>query len=104
MTAALRVTDGALVVVDCVDGVCVQTNTVLRQALSERVKPVLVVNKLDRAILEMKLDPEELYTRLCRTIESVNATISTYRDDLLGECQVRPEDGTVAFASGLHGW
>jgi len=104
VTAALRVTDGALVVVDCVEGVCVQTETVLRQALTERIKPVVIINKVDRALLELQLTKEDLYTSFQRTIESVNVVISTYFDKALGDIQVYPEKGTVAFGSGLHGW
>merc|ERR1719437_310561 len=104
VTAALRVTDGALVVVDTIDGVCVQTETVLRQALSERVKPVLMVNKVDRALLELQLPAEELYQAFCRSIESVNVIVATYNDEKLGDVQVDPAKGTVAFGSGLHQW
>jgi len=104
VTAALRVTDGALVVVDTVEGVCVQTETVLRQALTERIKPVLMVNKVDRALGELKLDPESAYQTFNKTIESANVIIATYNDKLLGDVQVSPAKGTVAFGSGLHGW
>merc|ERR1712038_1927544 len=85
VTAALRVTDGALVVVDCVSGVCVQPETVLRQAISERIKPVLFMNKMDRALLELQLGQEELFQTFQRIVENVN-------------------DGSVGFGSGLHGW
>jgi elongation factor 2 len=104
VTAALRVTDGALVVVDTIDGVCVQTETVLRQAISERVKPVLMVNKVDRAILELQLPGEELYQAFSRSIESVNVIVAMYNDEALGDVQVDPTKGTVAFGSGLHQW
>merc|ERR1712054_60552 len=104
VTAALRVTDGALVVVDTVEGVCVQTETVLRQALGERIKPVVMVNKMDRALLELQLEAEDAYQSFARTIESVNVVIATYEDDKLGDVQVYPNRGTVAFGSGLHGW
>lgn len=104
VTAALRVTDGALVVVDCIDGVCVQTETVLRQALAECIKPVLIINKVDRALLELQISKEELYQSFSRTIESANVIISTYHDTLLGDVQVYPDKGTVAFGAGLHGW
>ncbi|KAK4134233.1 P-loop containing nucleoside triphosphate hydrolase protein [Trichocladium antarcticum] len=104
VTAALRVTDGALVVVDTVEGVCVQTETVLRQALGERIKPVIIINKVDRALLELQVTKEDLYQTFSRTVESVNVIISTYIDQSLGDIQVYPDKGTVAFGSGLHGW
>ncbi|RDA83445.1 hypothetical protein CP532_1810 [Ophiocordyceps camponoti-leonardi (nom. inval.)] len=104
VTAALRVTDGALVVVDTVEGVCVQTETVMRQALGERIKPVIIINKVDRALLELQVSKEDLYQSFSRTIESVNVIISTYLDKALGDVQVYPYKGTVAFGSGLHGW
>jgi elongation factor 2 len=104
VTAALRVTDGALVVVDCIEGVCVQTETVLRQAIAERIKPVLFVNKLDRIFLELHMNLEEAYQSFSRAVESVNVIIATYNDELLGNVQVYPEVGTVGFGSGLHGW
>jgi elongation factor 2 len=106
VTAALRVTDGALVVVDCVSGVCVQTETVLRQAIAERIKPVLFMNKMDRALLELQLQQEDLYQTFARIVESVNVIIATYGDDdgPMGVIQVDPTMGTVGFGSGLHGW
>jgi len=81
VTAALRVTDGALVVVDYIEGVCVQTETVLRQALAEKIIPVLMVNKIDRGILELQVSGEEMYQRFLRVIENVNVVISTYESD-----------------------
>lgn len=118
VTAALRVTDGALVVVDCVEGVRVQTRTVLRQALTERIKPILFLNKLDRIFLELNMDPEEAYTTLRNTVEQVNAIIATYSQasqgpqaaeskspsSAWGDVTVWPQHGTVGFGSGLQGW
>ncbi|KAM7410170.1 hypothetical protein PAMA_001560 [Pampus argenteus] len=107
VTAALRVTDGALVVVDCVSGVCVQTETVLRQAIGERIKPVLMMNKMDRALLELQLEAEDLYQTFQRIIETVNVIISTYGEDEhgpMGNIMIDPVIGTVGFGSGLHGW
>ncbi|CAE7278176.1 unnamed protein product, partial [Symbiodinium microadriaticum] len=104
VTAALRITDGAIVVVDCIEGCAVQTETVLRQALQERVKPCLFVNKVDRCILEMQMDVEEIYCRFRSAIENVNVIIATYSDPSMGSLQMDPAIGNVAFGSGLHGW
>merc|ERR1712151_321883 len=93
-----------MVVVDCIEGCAVQTETVLRQSLAERVKPCLFVNKVDRCILELQMEPEDMYGRFRKAIEDVNVIIATYNDALMGDVQVAPEKGTVAFGSGLHGW
>lgn len=104
VTAALRLTDGALVLVDCVEGCCVQTETVLRQALAERIKPVLCINKLDRAIMELQLEPEDMYLTFLKSIDSVNQIIATFQDGILGDVQVSPVKGTICFAAGKQGW
>lgn len=106
VTAALRVTDGALVVVDCVSGVCVQTETVLRQAIGERIKPVLFMNKMDRALLELQLNQEDLFQTFQRIVENTNVIIATYGEETgpMGPIMVDPAIGSVGFGSGLHGW
>ena len=106
VTAALRVTDGALVVVDCVSGVCVQTETVLRQAIAERIKPVVFMNKVDLALLTLQLEQEDLYQKFTRIVETVNVIIATYSDENgpMGDIKVDPSKGSVGFGSGLHSW
>jgi len=106
VTAALRVTDGALVVVDCVSGVCVQTETVLRQAIAERIKPILFMNKMDLALITLQCEQEDLYQKFQRIVESVNVIIATYADDNgpMGDIKVDPSKGSVGFGSGLHSW
>lgn len=106
----MRVTDGALVVVDYIEGVCVQTETVLRQALAEKIKPVVIINKVDRGILEQQVDGETMYQNFLRVIENTNVIISTYEFDSssngspTSSLQVCPTEGTVAFGAALFGW
>jgi len=68
------------------------------------VKVCLFVNKVDRCILELQMEPEDMFQRFRKAIEDVNVIIATYNDELMGDIQVMPEKGTVAFGSGLHGW
>jgi len=107
VTSALRITDGAICVIDCIEGVCVQTETVLRQAICEKVKPVLFLNKIDRVWLEKQLPPDDTYKLFKRTIESTNAIVDLYSDganDVLGDISLDPSRGNVAFGSGYFGW
>lgn len=89
-----------------ISGVCVQTETVLRQAISERIKPVLFMNKMDLAMLTLQLEQEDLYQKFQRTVESVNVIVATYADENgpMGDIKVEPSKGSVGFGSGLHGW
>ena len=77
-------------------GVCVQTETVLRQAIAERIKPVAFLNKMDRALLELQLEQEDLYQTFQRIVESLNVIVATYatEDSPMGDIQV----GRVRFA------
>ena len=105
VTRALRAIDGAVVVVDAVEEVMVQTETVTRQSLNERVKPVLFINKVDRLIKELKLNAEQMQTKLLRIIRDFNNLISIYGEkDHRDHWKVDPTKGTVAFGSALHKW
>ncbi|KAH7097982.1 eukaryotic translation elongation factor 2 [Auriculariales sp. MPI-PUGE-AT-0066] len=104
VTAALRITDGVLISIKFIGGVCLQTGNIVRRALIERVKPIVVINEVDYALLKLRLTKEEIYQSFRHIITSVNTIVSTYNDAALGDVQVSPENGTVAFGSGLHGW
>lgn len=78
VSTASRLCDGAVVLVDAVEGVCSQTVTVLRQAWIEHMKPILVINKMDRLITELKMSPGEAYTHLTKLLEQVNAVLGSF--------------------------
>jgi elongation factor 2 len=105
VTRSLRAVDGALVVVDAVEGPMTQTETVLMQALRERVRPILFINKVDRLIKEIKLTPDEIQRKFAKIITRVNNLIEKYAPpEHKKDWQVKVEDGRVAFGSALHKW
>ncbi len=106
VTRAMRAVDGALVVVDAVEGTMPQTETVLRQALREGVKPTLFINKVDRLINELQEGPEEIQKRLQSVIRDVNELIRGMAEDKYENegWKVSVQDGTVAFGSALYNW
>jgi elongation factor 2 len=104
VTRAMRAVDGALVVVDAVEGAMPQTETVLRQALREGVKPALFINKVDRLISELQEGPEEMQQRLLDVISDVNELIRGMTEEMDVDWTVSVEDGTVAFGSALYKW
>ena len=105
VTRAMRAVDGAIVLVDAVEGMMPQTETVLRQALKERVKPVLFINKVDRLIREVKLSPEKMQEKFFKIIINVNQFIASIApDEFKQKWQVNAADGSVAFGSAFHKW
>ncbi len=105
VTRAMRALDGCIIVVCAVEGIMPQTETVIRQALKERVRPVLFINKVDRLINELKVTKEEMQKRFVTIITEVNKRIATQLPEPLNkEWQVRPEDGSVAFGSAYNNW
>lgn len=130
VSTAARLSDGALILVDAVEGVHIQTHAVLRQSWIEKLTPCLVLNKIDRLIYELKLSPVEAYNRLLRIVHEVNGIMSTYKsekylsdvDSLLAgpsgevdyenlefieddeEDTFQPQKGNVAFVCALDGW
>ncbi|KAH7542015.1 hypothetical protein FEM48_Zijuj02G0028700 [Ziziphus jujuba var. spinosa] len=130
VSTAARLSDGALVLVDAVEGVHIQTHAVLRQAWIEKLTPCLVLNKIDRLICELRLTPMEAYTRLLRIVHEVNGIVSAYKsekylsdvDSILAgpsgevgdeslefveddeEDTFQPQKGNVAFVCALDGW
>ncbi|MEM2177239.1 MAG: elongation factor EF-2 [Candidatus Methanomethylicaceae archaeon] len=105
VTRSLRVMDGGICVVDSVEGVMTQTETVIRQSMEERVRPLLYINKIDRLIKELRLNPQEIQERLMKIIKDFNTLIDTYADpEFKNKWKVNPSKGQVAFGSALHKW
>ncbi|CEL94296.1 unnamed protein product [Vitrella brassicaformis CCMP3155] len=99
VSTAVRLCDGALVLVDAVEGVGPQTRAVIRQAWKERVKTTLVINKMDRLILDLRLSPSEAYTHLCKIIEQVNALQQQLLTEEVMAAAAQRTKGSTATAS-----
>ncbi|MAY12478.1 MAG: elongation factor EF-2, partial [Euryarchaeota archaeon] len=105
VTRAMRAVDGCFILACAVEGPMPQTETVVRQALKEKVKPVLFINKVDRLINELQVTPEDMMERFKETITKVNKLIRQFApDEFRKEWQVSVADGTVAFGSAYHNW
>jgi elongation factor 2 len=105
VTRALRIIDGAVVVVDAVEEIMAQTEILTRQALQERVRPVLFINKVDRLIVELQLSEEQIQKKLDHIINSFNDLIELYADVQFKKAwKIQPSRGNLTIGSALHGW
>jgi elongation factor 2 len=105
VTRAMRAIDGTIVLVCAVEGIMPQTETVIKQALRERVRPVLFINKVDRLIKELKLTPEGIQQRFIKIFEEFNELIRKIAEhEFKDKWQVDIKDGSVAFGSARENW
>lgn len=117
VTAAVRICDGAIIVVDVVEGVCAQTKEAIKQAYDERLRMILLVNKIDRLVVDLKQEPKDMFNSILLVIEDCNAYLaSLYHLDLSTQESgdevfnekpdlfFAPETGNVIFASAIDGW
>ncbi len=105
VTRAMRAVDGAIVLVCAVEGAMPQTETVIRQAIREKVKPALFINKVDRLINELKLTPQEMQERFIKIIDKFNELLDKIvPEEDKGKYNVKVEDGSVAFGSAYYNW
>lgn len=105
VTRGLRLTDGAVIVVDVIEGVMVQTETVTRQAMQELVKPILFINKIDRLITEKRLNAKKIAEHVDKTAREFNAMLGKYLDDdILEQWEVSFKRGTLCIGSALDKW
>ncbi|KAG8471537.1 hypothetical protein CXB51_036737 [Gossypium anomalum] len=104
MTAALRLADGAVLIVDAAEGVMVNTERAIRHAIQERIPIVVVINKVDRLITELKLPPKDAYHKLRHTLEVINNHISAASTTAGNVPVIDPAAGNVCFASASAGW
>jgi elongation factor 2 len=105
VTRGLRLTDGAIIVVDVIEGIMVQTETVSRQAMSELVRPILFVNKVDRLIKERRLDAKRVAEEINKTVREFNAMLGKYLDDdSLEKWEVSFSKSSLCIGSALDKW
>ncbi len=105
VTRAMRAVDGCIILVCAVEGPMPQTETVVRQALREKVRPTLFINKVDRLVNELKVTPEEMQARFVKIINKVNELITrNLPEEFRGKWGVKIDDGSVMFGSAYHKW
>lgn len=103
MTAAYRLADGAVIIIDAAEGVMSNTEAAIKHAVEQKLAIVVVINKIDRLVLELKLPPADAYHKLRHTIDEVNNILS-FCSHGTEQYHVSPEKGNVCFACAFGGW